>query len=204
MIRSLMERSTLYRTVSVPAAAWCGGLGLAAWGVHKIFATAMGTNGGIFLVLWLSVLVLAVAGNLFFLHREARRTGSPTFSTGFRTAARSLFPAFVCAGLLTLSGLWQVPIAATFLWMLFYGVGLLGTQHFAPRSIVVLGWFFIVTPFLLVFLSKHGRPDLFSDSWAYALMALTFGGYHLVYALIVSVLERGKRSTHSGEAPHGF
>ena len=194
-IRSLMERSTLYRTVSVPAAAWGGFLSVGAWGIAQAFHIDDGLYPYRFLFLWLGVLLFTAMGNLFFLAREARETTSPIFSAGFWSAGRSLFPSFFSAALFTLAialtggRMWTIVLVMA--WIFFYGLGLLATQHFAPRSIVVLGWLFLLTPCLLPILSQFDRiASVFLIGRPSALMALTFGGYHLGYALIVYLLER--------------
>ena len=191
-IRSLMERSTLYRTVSVPGAAWGGALSVGAWAVSHRLPSGEIPDGKGFLGLWLLVLVLTAAGNLFFLSRESRQKGSPTFSSGLWSAGRSLCPAFFCAGFFTVIGAFEEPLVQVAVWIFFYGLGLLATQHFAPRSIIVLGWLFLLTPLVgigLLYFDKSMSlaPLLRNPS---ALMALTFGGYHLGYALIVYLLER--------------
>ncbi|SDT93377.1 hypothetical protein SAMN05444156_0865 [Verrucomicrobium sp. GAS474] len=219
LIRSLMERSTLYRTVSVPGAAWGGFLSVGAWLVSRGWDLENPQGRHTFLGLWIVVLALTVAGNLFFLTREARQTGRATFSPGYWTAGRSLFPSFFCAGFFTLAlGFFPlgraaaaaVPFLLALIWILFYGLGLLATQHFAPRSIVVLGGLFLLTP--LLWLLIVGSLTVYApDSWLRAhlpvhpsaLMALTFGGYHLGYALIVPLLER-KNGPGKEEPPHGL
>jgi hypothetical protein len=63
---------------------------------------------------------------------------------------------------------------------IFYGLGLLATAHFAPRSIMWLGWSFLLAglaAFVLSFTDQVAAgfpPDM--------IMLATFGGFHLVYA----------------------
>jgi hypothetical protein len=69
--------------------------------------------------------------------------------------------------------------------MILYGLGLLGTQHFAPRSIVYLGWAFLAAGLLgLVGLQRDLVHSVGSLLCAGNLaMGVTFGGFHLIYAV---------------------
>jgi hypothetical protein len=82
------------------------------------------------------------------------------------------------------------------MFMIFYGLALLSTAHFAPNSLVRLGWAFLLTGLALVLangkellgLVDHATVPLAgpkaTPAWTYpdALMACTFGAYHLIYA----------------------
>jgi hypothetical protein len=126
---------------------------------------------------WLVALAFTFVINGWLILREARRRGDPLVSSGMRTAFVALFPPFLCGGIFfSIFGAEPIP---GFL-AIFYGLGLLATGHFAPRSIVCLGWAFLLAG-LIVFLLMVGRmlpaaltPDL--------IMLTTFGGFHFVYA----------------------
>jgi hypothetical protein len=191
-IRSLMERATIYRSISAPTA-FVGGL-LSLGG----FAAACFTRAD-FLALWLTVLALTGLTNAIFLWRDSTRRGEPFFSTGMKLAARSLAPAFVSAGLFSL--VFPDPISRAVFWILFYGIGLLSTQHFAPRSLVVLGFTFFLAG---CGLAAAWKPLLSSSApsavVASGIMAATFGGFHLIYALAVWALGEERRQAQSGTA----
>ena len=82
------------------------------------------------------------------------------------------------------------------MWVLFYGLGLLATMSFAPRSIVVLGWAFLFTgvgAFVYLMLETIApgihlpllpEVELQTPTRFYpaAMMGATFGLYHLFYA----------------------
>jgi hypothetical protein len=188
-IRALMERATIYRALSAPTALVGGLLSLGG------FATAyyaqherqhpMSPNE--FLIVWLVILALTAIANTVFLWRGAAQRGEPFFSPGMKCALLSLAPAFFAAGLLTL--LIHRPIQWVQVWIILYGLALLATQHFAPRSLVVLGaTFFLAGCALLVswkhlFLANpHAEPSALVVS---GIMAATFGGFHLAYAAAV-------------------
>jgi hypothetical protein len=209
VIRSLMERATIYRSLSAPTAfagglLSFGGLGLAymedgvGGGGHQL------SDAG-FLAIWLTILVLASLTNAYFLRQEARRRGHPLFSAGMKCALRSVLPPFLCAGFFTI--LCQIPVLLASAWILFYGLGLLAMQHFAPRSIVVLGWMFVAAAGIVPSLAMWALPEWAAEmdravmaSW---MMALTFGLFHIVYAVAVWAMgEKETRAAEPGEAEH--
>jgi hypothetical protein len=66
-------------------------------------------------------------------------------------------------------------------WVAFYGLGLLSTSLFAPRSLTILGWAFLLTALATPVLGD--RIDQLTDDVPDTIMGLSFGFYHLVYAL---------------------
>ncbi|MFM7606459.1 MAG: hypothetical protein ACKO8Z_14855, partial [Prosthecobacter sp.] len=74
------------------------------------------------------------------------------------------------------------------IWALCYGLALLATSSFAPKSLIRLGWAFVVTGLLLfiAWAANDGVRNLRADLGPASLvMALTFGLLHLVYAIAV-------------------
>src|SRR4051812_46760287 len=97
VIRSLMERATIYRAISAPTAL-AGGLLAIATSVVVCFGTASpaGTNasvnGRFFAEIWLGILAVVLVINAFFVRREALRDGRPFLSPGLRLAVRAVAP----------------------------------------------------------------------------------------------------------------
>jgi hypothetical protein len=189
-IRSLMERATIYRSISAPTALVGGLLSLGG------FATAYYAKHhrhhvltpGQFLVVWLVILALTGLTNLLFLYRGARHRNAPFFSSGMKCALLSLAPPFFAAGVLT-TLVTHHPMELGLIWITLYGIGLLSTQHFAPRSLIVLGLAFFFTGCGLLATWKHlfmpnphHEPSTLVVS---GIMAATFGGFHLAYAAAV-------------------
>ena len=141
-------------------------------------------------MVWVVILALTCFANGIFLSRGSARRSESFFSSGMKCALMSVAPAFFSATLLTL--LLHRPIQLAMLWITLYGLGLLATQHFAPRSLIVLGVTFFLTGCGLLVVWKHlfmpsghGEPSALIVS---GIMAGTFGGYHLVYAVAVWAL----------------
>ena len=81
------------------------------------------------------------------------------------------------------------------MWIVFYGLALLSTALFAPRSLALLGWAFLLTG-VSVPVTGDAVEGLASDIPNF-FMGITFGAYHLIYAL--STWPRKERAT--GEQP---
>jgi hypothetical protein len=202
VIRSLMERATIYRSISAPTALVGGLLSLGGFATayyakhhrqHPLSATE-------FLIVWLVILALTVLTNTIFLSRGAARRSEVFFSSGMKCAATSLAPAFLSAGLLTILFSHR-PIDLALIWITLYGIGLLATQHFAPRSIVVLGITFFATGCVLLVTWKHlfmPNPHVEPSALVVSgLMAATFGGLHLAYAAAVWALGEEREESAS-------
>ncbi|CAN5385317.1 hypothetical protein BH20VER3_BH20VER3_09100 [soil metagenome] len=202
VIRSLMERATIYRAISAPTALVGGLLAVATTAVIWWFdrsrpAGTPGLDGRVFAEIWLAILAVVLAVNTFFVRQEALRDGRILLSSGARLALRAIAPCLLIPAATTI---WYFrnaePIDREILvavWIAFYGLSLLATALFAPRSLVYLGWAFLVSGLLLMFWPKSLGDDprgLFPN----LAMGATFGLYHLIYAICVwSLREAGAR-----------
>lgn len=207
VIRALMERSQVYRSISAPAAL-CGGLlALAASAVElRDYAerATLPTHGDRFLLIWLGILIVTSVVNAALLARDAARRGQPWISDGMRTALRAFMPPMLAGGVLGIGlvrGLENLTLASL-IWIICYGLALLSTASFSPRSLIRLGWAFLVAGMILFYLWTL-RQDLRSipnDAIpATACLGLTFGVFHIIYALAV-FLHRGPRPSRSTDA----
>ena len=193
VIRSLMERATIYRSISAPTALVggllsFGGFATAYYAKHHRDHPLSPTE---FLIVWLVILALTCFTNAIFLSRGAARRSESFFSSGMKCALTSVAPAFFAAAVLT-PLMFHQPIHLALLWITLYGMGLLATQHFAPRSLVVLGFTFFLTGCGLLVTWKHlfmPNPHVEPSALVVSgIMAATFGGYHLAYAAAVWAL----------------
>jgi hypothetical protein len=66
------------------------------------------------------------------------------------------------------------------IWVVFYGLALLSTALFAPRSLAILGWAFLLTGLTIPTLIN--LVDELAGDVPTVVMGLTFGLYHLIYA----------------------
>jgi len=196
-IRALMERSTIYRAISAPAAAFAGTLSLAVCGWLWVRREPEDAPAPVvFMVIWLGVLAAASVVNIVLLYRSARQRGDVFVSAGMKHALRALLPPLVAGFVMSLIEVGQsgnsgkdchADIAAY--WILFYGLALLATGSFAPRSMQALGGGFFafgILTFLPTVREMEGRQYLV----AVIHMAFSFGLLHLVYAAAVFIQNR--------------
>ena len=210
VIRSLMERATVYRAISAPGAAFGGVLAIAVsfafgnwWPGQMMLAPGTRLSGVAFILSWLGVLLVTAGINFWFIWREAEKRGDPFFSPGMRMAQMAVLPSYVVAAFFTVGCLIDQAHAGFIvpIWIICHGVGLLATSHFAPRSFAWLGWAFLLaglcaaSSMIMAGASLVGVDLGLSAKDSAALtasaallqgqlwMASTFGLFHLVYAV---------------------
>src|ERR1051325_5387782 len=100
VIRTLMERSAIYRRALAPLMLLAGSLGTLA-AVSGWFAHIDSPRG--FVGFWLAVAVLTIAGCFLLLRRQALRDGEPMWSPPTPRVTQALLPALtaglVCSGI---------------------------------------------------------------------------------------------------------
>jgi len=170
IIRSLMERATVYRAISAPAALFGGiialvtGVGMAlrapgpgepAAGSESAVAGAnflapdhLDPPGGlepmVFFLVWVGVLILVGLFNAVLLWRGSQARGEEFFSSGMKLALRATGPPMLAGGLISFLLLEAGGSRAScaLLWVVFYSLALIGARSFAPRSMRWLAWMF--------------------------------------------------------------
>jgi hypothetical protein len=191
VIRTLMERVTVYRAISAPSALVAGLLSTAAAGavyynneVNLVLGRTVRPRE--FAIIWIVVLILAGLANAFFLQREARATNRPFLSSGMRLALRAISPHLLIPAAFTLwffetGYLGARELELVTVWVAFYGLSLLSTALFAPRSLTILGWAFLLTSLSIPVLMNV--IDDVTDDVPDTIMGVSFGLYHLIYAV---------------------
>lgn len=185
-IRTLMERSALYRRALAPIAIFAGVIGTLAAAIGIVFRL---NSPRIFGAFWLGAALLAIAGAFLIVRRQALRAKEPFWSPPTRRVAQTLLPpltsglvlgmVFSCAGLVTV---------LPFLWALFYGCALYSAGFFVPRGLKWFGWIYILlASVFLCFLALLGRNPGFIEHW---LMGFFFGILHLAYGAYLYLTER--------------
>ena len=200
LIRGMMERATVYRAVSAPAAIFGGVLACATGGYFIVRASGGDgmVRGAEFFWTWVGVLLMVDVFNTVLLWRKAGAAGEPLFSPGLRLAAFSVAPALLAGGVLSyevITGYDEFELCVL-AWVLCYGVALLAMGGVAPRSLRRLGWLFVAAGVLLFLVWRNfgaavkpqlGIGEVESASW---IMIATFGLLHLVHGAGV-LLRRG-------------
>ncbi|NIA22495.1 MAG: hypothetical protein GWP05_11160 [Anaerolineaceae bacterium] len=187
VIRELMERPLKQTTRSgvsgliagVLALAGCG----ATWYAGRLGQLPEASWIKAIGLVWAGVLVLAVAANLLLTWRRAHRQGLPLWGRSQNQTALAIAPGFIVGALVSwaLVGAHQYhPVA--FAWIVFYGMAVWSLGLFGPLEVKLLGAGFFLAGILGFF---------FFAAHPLAALAVTFGGMHLVYGIVVWVRHGG-------------
>lgn len=183
-----MERASTYRAISAPTALIGGVLSLASAMIiaRDDFFFGRSLRGREFALIWIIVLTVTMIVNAFFVRREATNSGRQFVSPGMKLALRAIVPTLIVPAIYSvwffklgyLSGSEMQLVAV---WIVFYGLALLSTALFAPRSLALLGWAFLLTGISVPVTADF--VDGLSADIPNFFMGMTFGAYHLIYAV---------------------
>jgi hypothetical protein len=192
-IRTLMERSALYRRALAPIMIFVGTVGIGG-GLTGWLCQIQSNRG--FVWLWLSAAVLSLAGALFLVRRQALKDSEPFWSPPTRRIGQALLPAFfigsITAAIVIVFGAGSQSSALQLLlvifWSWFYGCAAHAAGFFMLRSVRWLGWIFIVAGSSLLTGLSLGEHR-FASVPPHLLMGGIFGGLHLVYGIVLHFTE---------------
>jgi len=193
-IRTLMERSALYRRALAPIMMVAGFIGLIACALARF--AKIETNFA-FALFWIATSVVAFVIVLFLVRRQSLQESEPFWSLPTRRVWGSLLPHFFVG--LSAGALWLapglVPAGTNWLlppiWMVLYGCGLYAAGFFMKRSIKFFGWSFILCGAALSF-CVLSHPHFQSAAMANGMMGLLFGAFHLAFGIYLFFTERKK------------
>lgn len=192
VIRTLMERSAVYRRALAPIMIFNGVLGvaggLAGWAAN--IESPRGLIG-----YWAGVGLTALGGSFVLVRRQALKESEPFWSPPTRRIAQALLPALFVgsmAGLLALvSPAWDFLPARSLppFWMLLYGCALTAAGFFMHGGIKLLGWLFILCGCALMAARSQTTGPLASLN-GHCVMGGVFGGLHLAYGIYLYFTEQ--------------
>jgi len=191
-IRTLMERSAVYRRALAPVMFYAGFLG--------ILAAAAGTVGHLDSVrefggLWLATAAIAVGGAFLIVRRQAFKAAEPFWSLPTRRVTQAALPPLasgMCLGMVLVWVGLANAVVLTFTWVLFYGCALHAAGFFMPRGVKWFGWIYIGLAcggLILVTIFQHQI-----ECSAHYLMGFFFGILHLLYGAYLYLTEKGKNA----------
>lgn len=194
-IRTLMERSAVYRRALAPITLLTGVVGLAAGGVGWLTQCDSPRR---FVLFWFAVACAAFAGAFVVVRRQALREREPFWSPPTRRVAQAMLPCFfigLIAGLLLafVTDDQELTWALIPLWMALYGAALHAAGFFMARGFRLFGWGFIIGGTLLL-LGMAVAPDLPEFRFAHPVMGGVFGGFHLAYGIYLHFTEQRNQS----------
>jgi hypothetical protein len=205
VIRTLMERSAVYRRALAPLMTFAGVLG--------IIAAIIGVKSRVeseasFIAYWISVAALAVTGSFLLVRRQALKSDEMLWSPPTRRVATALLPcltAGLIVGMLFFiahsqpvqgdppAGMIQdraslVILCAT--WAILYGCALHAAGFFASRGLRLFGWLNLCAGIVILSaLPLMHRQDQPVSSWqgVHWLMGGLFGLLQLAYGIYLYV-----------------
>jgi hypothetical protein len=194
VIRTLMERSALYRRALAPVMLFVGLLGLAATvaGI-ALHLDTLPVFGG----LWLGTACLALAGAFVIARRQALKEREPFWSPPTRRVAQALLPPLTAGLLFSIIVMVFNPGHTRWLFIfpniLFYGCAVHAAGFFMPRGMKWFAWLIIVlgSATLLAFPLVLTDPNPTRD---HLLMGFFFGALHLAYGAYLYLTEKGKNA----------
>ena len=212
-IRTLMERSALYRRALAPVMTFAGVIGIIA-GLVGVFLRIESEPA--FIGYWLGVALVGLAGAFLLVRRQALKSAEAFWSPPTRRVAVALLP---CLTVGLLVGIWfyimfsrpQIGdppagmaddrgpmIFLSAIWAIFYGCALHSAGFFTSRGLRLFGWVFILAGVgVLFFIWACHRQDYPDAVWqdAHWLMGGLFGALQLAYGIYLYFTEkRGNES----------
>jgi hypothetical protein len=186
VIRTLMERTAVYRRALAPVMVMAGSVGTVA-AVGGIFWRPP------FVVYWTCVAVVVMAAGFFLTRRQALKDGEAFWSPPARRVAQALMPGLVVAAALTVVARLANLVEEqnlTLIWVMLYGCALHAAGFFAPRRLRVLGWVFIAGGVILLVLVGVLKLRL-PVRCAHATMGAFFGVLHLAVGVYLYATDKG-------------
>jgi len=192
VIRTLMERSAVYRRTLGPIMVYVGAVGaLAALGGIALGIETLPAFGA----WWLAAALVAVAGAFAIARRQSLEDGERFWSPPALRVTQALLPPLAAGLLLSLALL--VVAQGELRWLfvlgnaLFYGCAVHAAGFFMPRGMKLFGWLVIVVAGAVVFTRIVVAPGAAAPV-DHALMGAFFGGAHLAYGAYLFMTEPRK------------
>jgi hypothetical protein len=193
-IRTLMERSAVYRRALAPVMTFTGLVGMLAAIVGELMSIS---TVPAFTLYWMGVSLVAIAGDYLLVRRQAIKDKEPFWSPPTRRVTQAVLPAFF-AGLFAgavfvfwvdLGAFYLSTIILPVIWMLLYGCALHAAGFFMPRGIRWFAWVFIAGAaiFLLAILISRRVPPL---TLGHSAMGLFFGFLQMAYGFYLYRTEK--------------
>ncbi len=201
VIRQLMERPIRYSTMSglsgiLAGLAALGGVATDAWVCNNNMpADAMWIN----MFVWGGVFMTAFTCSVVLTHIRERKQGMPFWSPVKRRILSTILPPFVCGIGLTFAIMhrWSTGDGPNQwglvppIWMTFYGVTLWQIGRFSATELRVMGLAFMLAGLITACRYQYSIPGLTPGTAPYWTLGITFGGFHIVYGIIVWIRHGG-------------
>jgi hypothetical protein len=209
-IRTLMERSALYRRELAPIMTLIGLIGFFSAAIGWFFKIMSPTT---FVLYWFSIAILTLVCVFLMVRRQVWQKSEPFWSPPARRIAQAIFPplfAGFALGILSIvvdnlpteadppTGEWPsnwlfltlLPV----LWVILYGNAVHSAGFFISRGMRIFGLFIVVAGCgSFLFTANLSGSGLLR--FAYAVMGFFFGVSHLACGTYLALTEKGKNAT---------
>jgi multisubunit Na+/H+ antiporter MnhG subunit len=171
-------RTTMARSASFTAVPGAGGVVMGVIACVAAIVAARQPDPVVWLLTWLLAAAVAAPIGVAAMARKARRHGLPLWSASGRRFAQALVPALVAGAVLTvaLTRAGHIDLLPP-VWLLLYGVGILGG---GAASLPVLAW--LGAAFMVFGAAAAWTPAWLGDTW----MAAGFGGLQIVFGIVIA------------------
>jgi len=194
VIRTLMERSTVYRRALAPI--------MSALGVTGTIAAAAGffinfTSARTLVLFWMGISIIAILEAFLLVRRQAINASEHYWTPPTRRVMQAVLPPLFagftaglpflfCGELRGYSISMLVPA-----WIIFYGCALHSAGFFMPRGIKLFGWGFTLSGCVLGG-ALAMAPELPPISFFNIVMGFWFGVAHIAYGIYLYFTERSR------------
>jgi hypothetical protein len=204
IIRTLMERSALYRRALAPIMIFAGLVGLGAAALGWALKISQPVS---FVAYWYVVGLIGLCGAFLLMRRQAWKQAEPFWSPPTRRVAQALLPPLTAGFLLGVMALltpaapssagpagggnsagWTVLVGLPLSWVILYGCALHAAGFFMQRGIRLFGWGLMLGGCGCLLLG-HRLADSQLLCLSYGLMGALFGATHLAYGIYLHFTE---------------
>jgi hypothetical protein len=208
-IRTLMERSALYRRALAPIMIFAGVLGsVAAYGGWKLKID----YAAYFVAYWYCVGAIGLIGAFLMVRRQAWQQAEPFWSPPTRRVAQAMLPALAAGFILgasvilsdyfpTIAGVtdedesgWLFLLCLPLVWVVLYGCALHAAGFFTTRGMRLFGWVLILGG-CGGFMVRNPTSEQALRNASFAIMGFFFGGLHLAYGIYLYFTEQRRNET---------
>jgi hypothetical protein len=185
VIRTLMERSAIYRRALSPIMLFLGGLGFLASIAGAMAQIDSAIPFGLY---WMAISIVGLVGALLLCRRQAIKDREPFWSPATKGVAQAAIPSLFVGAVIGIiftfslgnqtSFSWALPVT----WILLYGCALHAAGFFTQRGIRLLGWLFILGGCSLTMSSLAVGVRL-QYVQSHLIMGVFFGGLQLAYGI---------------------
>jgi hypothetical protein len=203
VIRTLMERSAVYRRALAPIMIFNGVLGV----VGALVGVAMEVDQPQkFIAFWVVVAFIGLAGSFLLVRRQALKAAEPFWSPPTRRVTQAMLPALAAGGVITVIAFFDMNAAPPGLrqvlgmlwlpaaWVILYGCAFHAAGFFMPRGMRIFGWAMIIGGCISFAIGVPDNRARHLDL-GQGIMGVFFGGLHLAYGVYLYFTEKRRDET---------